>query len=186
MNKFVVLFFAIAVACQAQDTVKDQDNPGIYRVRVFGRNNDWTATAFFISETKLLTAAHTFGKGYKRVVIFVDDKEVECKVIKKDSDEDVDACLLETIDYKSPKFCTLSDGVKVMGYPGEHSKPITTTGGKLEKLRTDNTLLPGMSGAPLMVGNLVIGMGVASDGRTSTDSCMAIPSCILKAFVDKP
>lgn len=143
----------------------------------------WSATAFFISPTRLLTAAHTFKHGTKDYWIVKDGREVHCTVLKVDTKQDI--ALIES-DEVCASFYRLAGSLKVVGFPfGQEA--IEAAPGRIDSkwLHAKVYFVPGMSGAPLVndYGD-VEGMGVEDDGPMSGhDNCKAIPASVLAEFV---
>ncbi len=159
----------------------EPDTSPIHRIKVYGKTGAYTATAFFIDTHRLLTAAHTF-KHAQQPFLIIDGQEVACRVVKVNYDKDVDCVLLET-DYTSQTVCQLSSGVVIAGFPGEFKELKLQSGGGVPKVfKSDNHIIDGMSGCPLFINGVVVGMGVRHTWGNSPASCEAIPVATLRRF----
>lgn len=135
-------------------------------------------TAFYISETTLVTAAHVLG--YKHVVIRDGEYNHECSVLAKDDKFDV-AILQST--RRSPEWYTLKDLglLSTVSFPAGKG-PVRRTG-PVEEVRVTFSFPSGSSGSPLLWNGFVVGMGVAHD---SADTCgMFVPVWMIEQVLVK-
>lgn len=143
-------------ACGAETTFKLYANDG---------KDEWTATAFAVGPTTLITAAHTFEhtarKGVGKTFILRDGKLERVSIEKIDYDADI--CVLSSApntDYLA--FASSERGdVVARGFPGS-SKTMSEVASVVHKVgkwvEIKSPLVFGMSGGPLVNGSGVIGM----------------------------
>lgn len=140
----------------------------------------WTATAFFVSENRLLTAAHTFKNSNDQWIV-IDGKEIRCKVVKIDFKKDI--AVLES-DARASAFYRLSSKVFVKGFP--LGGDLVKSGGFIDDKRVHSKayFANGMSGGPVEnESGEVIGMGVQGDSESGSDACRFIPASALAEFL---
>lgn len=152
--------------------------------KVVARNpnfkGSYMATAFFISPTRLLTAAHTFKKTNDQWVVR-EGREIHCKMIKIDFKKD--CALLEIEEGSCSSFFRLVSTVKLIGFP--YGKEMETSTGSIDKeIRAHAYFVEGMSGCPLVndFGD-VEGMGLQDDWGNGHETCHAIQASALAEFV---
>ncbi len=141
----------------------------------------WTASAFYISETQLLTAAHTLRHGTIDPRIMMNGKLVQARIVKIDFENDV--ALLESVK-NADHFILASNGkVRLIGFVAD-KKEISINIGFQKKIEASANCFKGMSGCPLVNdSNVVIGMGIQRDG--DNHPCFAVPSDTLLRFLEK-
>ncbi len=185
------IFFALALFCAslaAADAVAPPvSNQPIEVQKTFKLiarkgKDQWTATAFFISPSRLLTAAHTLRGGPKDCWIEMNGREVVCRILKVDFDKDV--ALIES-DEQCGAFYRLVGRVKMIGFPfGKESTE--SPDGVIDSKRVHARVYfrPGMSGGPLVneYGD-VEGMGVQGELFKDYYNCRLIPASVLAEFI---
>ncbi len=141
----------------------------------------WTATAFFISPTRLVTAAHTFEKSNDQWIL-KDGKEVHCRVVKIDFKKDI--AVLES-DEACESYYRLVSTIRLIGSP--HGNPVEEHTGYVDSSRIHARcyFVAGMSGCPMVneYGD-VEAMGVQGDIGGDDKDCRAIPASTLAKFVE--
>ncbi len=161
----------------------------IFKLFTNDGKNEYCATAFFVSETRVLTAAHTFGHKTTKHFILRNDKLVPMRLIKIDKHTDI--AVLEC-DEKNAAFYEFSpappskgEQVDAIGFVmndrflTDLKETVKSVGNKID-CKPDGT--DGMSGCPLVnSGGQVVGMLVSGWGGTSH----SITAATLKAFVEK-
>ncbi len=171
----LVLFFSIAHC---------EDKPTSEVVKVFkisSKHSDdgktWHGTAFYISKTRLLTAAHVIKKSVDQWIV-KGDRRVHCKVIKCDYDKDI--AVLES-DEENEDFFRLVSKIKVLGFPKGEFYEEASGVIDADRIHARCHFVKGMSGGPIVneYGD-VEGMG--TDNRSDYD-CKFIPACALAEFV---
>lgn len=136
----------------------------------------YSATAFFISPTRLLTAGHEVKNAVDQW-IDKDGRSVRCKLLKVDFEKDV--ALLEC-DEENGSFYRLVSTITVIGFPD--GKVREESGGQIDRrIHAHVHFVPGMSGGPLVneYGD-VEGMGVENQ---SDYDCKAVPASVLADFI---
>ncbi len=172
----------LAALCCLGSLTMAEDKPDTQKVfRLITRKGDreYTATAFFISPNRLLTAAHTFRHGTKDFFIDRGGREVYCKVLRVDFDKDI--ALLECAEACESHYRLVST-IKVVGFPGNNTVAEEAPGHiDLKHIHAHVHFVPGMSGGPLVneYGD-VEGMGVENN---SDYDCKAVPASVLAEFV---
>ncbi len=144
----------------------------------------WSATAFYISPTRLLTAAHTLSHKTWEHYIKKDGIKISVKVVKIDYQADI--ALLES-DVQNADFFVLLQTNPVTAIGFEHDSEVLSErkggAGESRELITNNVMVEGMSGCPIVTASgVVIGMGVRGNGR---DKCISVPASVLVKFADK-
>ncbi len=160
--------------------VNSEDAKKVFMLITRNTKDAWTATAFYISTTRLLTAAHTFKKSNDQWIV-KDGREVHCKIVKIDFDKDI--ALIECDDPCETYFRLISE-LKVIGFP--FGNPAITSPGRIDskRIHAHAYFVAGMSGSPLVneYGD-VEGMGVQGDLFKDKYNCRAIPASDLADFV---
>jgi S1-C subfamily serine protease len=173
---------SLALICSAT-LAESSDYAGMKVVKLVTRKDwkeQWTATAFFISPTRLLTAAHTFAKSNDQWIV-LDGKEVHCHVVRVDFKKDI--AVLES-DKRSSDFYRLAAKIVVKGFP--LGGALVEASGYIDDKRVHSKIYfsNGMSGGPVEDENgCVIGMGVQGDSEKGDDACKFIPASILAEFL---
>ncbi len=147
--------------------------------------HEWQATAFYISPTELLTAAHTFRNHTSIHLIVKDGRTIPCTIKKIDFERDI--CLLECSEKSEAFYPLLRHGkVTAVGYEDQHRAQTESPGQTASQFKINLRCVPGMSGCPLVdEGGYVIGMGVkhGAFGKKETE-CTAISSDALAMFLE--
>lgn len=165
----ISLFVLVSIMSRAGEPYKFVVNNG---------KQEWAATAFYISQTQLLTAAHTCAHGQNTFIVR-DGKITRVRIAKVDYKADI-ALLDCDVACADPYVLTRHGTIKIDGFPG--GKPLTTTG-VVKQIEVTAALPAGMSGSPLVdEGGNVIGMGVMRDGKKHP--CYAVPSDALLKFIE--
>lgn len=175
--RLILLLLAIPMLTMAAEPVEKT-------VKFYANNGtkEWCATAFFVTPTQLLTAAHTLAHTSKNVFILRHGKIERVRVVKVDYN--LDAALVEC-DVPNAEHYALSDNgvVKAVGYAHEE-RALTTNPGIVTQVEASALLVDGMSGCPLVNSSgVVVGMGVSGDERKHP--CYAVPSDALVKFMQK-
>jgi S1-C subfamily serine protease len=161
----------------------------IFKMYSNNGKDEWCATAFFYTETRLLTAAHTFKKGGTRHVIIKEGRTVVVKLIKIDYKADI--AVLECSEKNATcfEFSTAipskGEQVSALGFcQSDHfltdlKETVKSVGKKID-CKPDG--VDGMSGCPLVDSSgKVVGMLVSGWGGTSH----SVKAETLKAFIEK-
>ncbi len=145
-------------------------------------NDEWHASAFFVSPTQLLTAAHTFKKSVDQWIV-KDGREVHCVIVRIDFKADI--AVLEC-EEPSVAWYKLVGPITVVGYP--FKKDLEQNELSFDtKIHLKGKYWIGMSGAPLVDENgVVVAMGVGHDMGKDGQTCKAIPASCLAAFLARP
>ncbi len=152
-------------------------DPDVFQLTTGNGKKEYTATAFYVSETQLLTAAHTFKYGLVNTRIEKAGRFIPVRVLKIDFKADI--ALLECSDKGSP-LPIATGGVRIYGFPGNDNK-LRQTDGIMTQIEASAHCYKGMSGGPLVTGGVVVGMGVARDGDRYP--CFAVPADALLKFM---
>ncbi len=185
MKTFIACLFALVLSFSAYAVESDK----IFKMYSNNGKDEWCATAFFVSETRLLTAAHTFKKGGHRHVIIKEGRTIVLKLVKIDYKADI--AVLESSE-KNATFYEFSSATPAKGeqvsaigfcqsdvFLTDLKETVKSVGNKID-CKPDG--VNGMSGCPLVDSNgKVVGMLVSGWGGTSH----SITAVTLKAFVEK-
>lgn len=149
-------------------------------VKIYNNNGikEWWATAFFISEDKLLTAAHTFNTEFKGIYqyILVNENKITVEILKIDFEADIaifkysgkNSSYFE-IKKEYPKKHEMVDSI---GFK-KKEKILSTIHEEIKKIKKDIIEcepdgIKGMSGCPLVdVDGKVVGMFINGNEKTS-------------------
>ncbi len=169
----IVLFTSLNLVAADAVTV-----PTIFQIS----NGKRVATAFYISPTKLLTAAHTFkGDMATPMTLVRDGKIVTCALIKIDTDKDI--AVLETTE-PNADFLTLDKYGTLTTIGIDQNGKVVKSTVNSTRHKTDNVCSPGMSGCPILNGDgKVVGMGIRH-AMFSSKGCTWITADELSAFVE--
>ncbi len=178
------------VAAESVPAVAKVTEQAIYPIVVRGEKNSYNATAFFIGPTKIVTAAHTFKKAKsENTFILKDGQKIPCTVLSIDTK--VDCAILEC-SQPNATFLTLYDPVfhnsgwvendSTRSFETDQSDGIQSLD---NKVRTNNTCKPGMSGCPMQDDQgRVVGMCVATDWLDK-QTCFFVPARLIIKMVGK-
>lgn len=175
------IIFLILLALPAFGTETDINK--VVKIFTSSARKSYCATAFYISDNQLLTAAHTFGKGSLNPRILKDGVIIHVRLIKIDYNADI--ALIETDVINTDHYVLCSNGkITAVGFPGDDRK-VNLSAGRMIQLQSDNALPAGMSGSPMVnESGVVVGMAIQSDdGRRQ---CFCVPSDTLLKFLAKP
>ncbi len=143
----------------------------------------YCATAFFVSPTKLVTAAHTFSNKTTNHWIKIGPETVPVTILRIDFERDI--CLVETIKYVNPTWYTLQRNgvVRLKGFRKEErdlsEEPLEPM---RDRISTRNIIIDGESGGPLVnESGQVVGMGIQNKGKT----CISVSSDTICKFLDE-
>ena len=182
MRTSVILLTLALSACGAEDAnvakIFTFPESAMHDDRVRG----YCATAFFVSPTRLVTAAHTFSKGTTYHYIKVGGQNVAVKILRIDYDRDI--CVVEAINYSNPTWYPLQRNgiVKLKGFHLEERTMSEEVAPNRDRNATANPIVEGESGGPLVnEAGQVVGMGV-SGGK---HSCVAVSSDAIAKFLDE-
>lgn len=150
--------------------------PKVFKFFSNNGHQEWTATAFAVSEHRLLTAAHTFGfttrKGYGKHFILRDGRFEEVTIVSIDYGKDV--CVLQNERSCASWYELAPDSkhggvIAAEGFAGDARTSSVTTGNwkkSSKRLDTDGGIRSGMSGCPMTDSQgRVVGMGVNGDDQ---------------------
>lgn len=140
-------------------------------------NRRHSGTAFYVSSTRLLTAAHVLKNTVSQWIV-KDGHDAKCRVVRIDYNKDV--ALLEC-DEACGAYFRLVSALRIVGFPNGGEMEEASGEIDLKRLHAHCHFVPGMSGAPLVneYGD-VEGMGVEND---SDYDCKAIPASVLAEFI---
>ncbi len=185
MKSIVSLFFSLFLFTTSFAVESDK----IFKIFTNDGQKEYCATAFFISETRVLTA-HTFNHHTDRHFLMINGKLITARLVKIDKHADI--AVLES-EQKNATFFILSDtlpskGEQVNALGFMHEDRFLTDLPEMVKSAKDDDIkctpdgVNGMSGCPLVDSSgKVVGMLVRGYGSNSH----SIPSHTLKAFVDR-
>ena len=179
------IFLAVSVLCFSTFCEDAPVKPRCaFKIIVRHGKDQYSATAFFFSSTRLMTAAHTFKKADDGSVwIEKNGRRIHCKPIKIDFKKDI--AVLEC-EEANESFYKIVGDIHVPGYP--YGNDFTDPHGSLreEKGRTKANVffVPGMSGAPVLdSSDNVIGMGTDRPNEFTENECEFIPVASLVVFL---
>lgn len=175
-----MLMLCLLLPCVFAEDAKPEAQK-VFKIITRKGHESWFATAFYISPTRMLTAAHTFKKSADPFIV-KDGREIHCRIIKIDFDKDI--ALVES-EEACDAFYRLVAKMRVVGFP--YGNPIVNPQGQVDSKRIHLRVyfVPGMSGAPVVneYGD-VEGMGVQGDILGDDHDCRAIPASTLSDFVE--
>ncbi len=196
MRKFLFILFLSTSVFSSQpntaagsppsvaDSVSQQAQPpvSIFKFLTNDGRKEFSGTAFFISETRLLTAGHMFTHGTSHHFIRKGGRNIPARLIKLDTKLDV--ALIE-VDEKNADHLTLlrTNPIMAIGFIADDETVSMKPGVQpVDDVFTNNIMKPGMSGCPLINAmGLVIGMGVRGNDK---DKCHSVPADVLINFVE--
>jgi S1-C subfamily serine protease len=169
--KFIALLLMLSFAVNAAEPMP----AATFEVTAQKGDKLRIGTAFYISDTQLLTAAHTV-KDWTNVTIKKNGVSVPCKIIRVDPKLDI--CLLEC-EPNGVFFVLQPQRLRAFGFIKGQQR---ATDGFVTQLKSTNDIYLGQSGEPVLdEDNRVVGMGVSSDG--DNHNCYMVPAAVLDAFV---
>lgn len=177
----LICLLALSFQLQAADP-RPEDVQRIVHVLTNNGKSEWMATGFFVSDTWVMTAAHTFREGHLNAFLTINGQNTRVKIVRLDFDKDM--CLLESPVPNATFFAIQQNRtLRAVGFTDEQLHDVPGHS-EAKELVTTNPIKRGMSGCPLIneTGE-VVGMGVR-DNSFKKDRCYSVTADNLNAFIE--